>query len=220
MNAATKSGSMIMNCSLSAAPDLHDCVPASLPPSRRLAHSRRVVHEVAGARGSQQLRRSAGAARQVLGQRERLVDQIARMAAAQRQMPRARGSLRAGPRPAGRSNANVAFAAAVLEDLLEVRRASGSRRTPCSGCGAGTPRRRAPTGLMLVAKTTSTTNGTSNFCPVCSVRKSTRLSSGTIQRFSRSRAASTAGGRSRRSPARRRWPSACTGALVEAGVGL
>ena len=31
-----------------------------------------------------------------------------------------------------------------------------------------------------------TSNGISNFLPVCSVRKSTRLSSGTIQRFSRS----------------------------------
>ncbi len=42
-------------------------------------------------------------------------------------------------------------------------------------------------GLMLVANTTSTMNGSSNFWPVLSVRKSTRLSSGTIQRFSRSR---------------------------------
>ena len=32
-----------------------------------------------------------------------------------------------------------------------------------------------------------TLNGISNLRPVCSVRKSTRLSSGTIQRFSRSR---------------------------------
>ena len=36
---------------------------------------------------------------------------------------------------------------------------------------------------MLVAKTISVMNGKSNFCPVCSVRKSTRLSSGTIHRF-------------------------------------
>ena len=42
-------------------------------------------------------------------------------------------------------------------------------------------------GLMFVANTIIVMNGTSNFWPVCSVRKSTRLSSGTIQRFSRSR---------------------------------
>ena len=42
-------------------------------------------------------------------------------------------------------------------------------------------------GLRLVAKMMKTLNGISNFRPVCSVRKSTRLSSGTIQRLSRSR---------------------------------
>ena len=40
---------------------------------------------------------------------------------------------------------------------------------------------------MFVANTISVMNGSSNFCPLCSVRKSTRLSSGTIQRFSSSR---------------------------------
>jgi hypothetical protein len=39
---------------------------------------------------------------------------------------------------------------------------------------------------MFVAKATSAMNGSSNFWPDVSVRKSTRLSSGTIQRFKRS----------------------------------
>jgi hypothetical protein len=39
----------------------------------------------------------------------------------------------------------------------------------------------------LVANTTSTSNGSSIFCPDVKVRKSMRLSSGTIQRLSSSR---------------------------------
>ena len=40
---------------------------------------------------------------------------------------------------------------------------------------------------MFVAMISRTSNGTGNLLPVCSVRKSIRFSSGTIQRFSMSR---------------------------------
>ena len=70
-------------------------------------------------------------------------------------------------------------------------------------------------GLMLVANTTSTWNGTSNFWPLWSVRKSMRFSSGTIHRFNSSRGEQAAG-RSRRSPAGHHWPSAGS-APVEPG---